>query len=182
MRLLSAVALLLAAMAATAQAQPKPAQPEKEHEWLKQLEGEWETEAESKMEGFPEVKCTGTMSARMLGGLWLISENETTMPGFEMKAVQTIGYDPAKKKYVGTWVDSMMNHMWQYEGTVDESGKILTLEAEGPHFSEAGKTTMYRDIYEIKSPDHIIATSMVQGPDGKWITMMVGNSKRKAAK
>jgi hypothetical protein len=48
-----------------------------------------------------------------------------------MTAVWTVGYDPQKKKYVGTWVDSVTPYLWTYEGSLDASGRILTLETEG---------------------------------------------------
>src|SRR5690606_19546068 len=99
--------------------------------------------------------------------------------GQPMNAVQTIGYDPEKKKYIGTWVDSMMHHMWKYEGEVDASGKKLTLEADGPNYLEPGKTSKFRDIYEFKSDDEIATSSQMQGPDGQWITFMTGTAKRK---
>lgn len=95
-----------------------------------------------------------------------------------MRGLQTIGYDSAKKKYVGTWVDSMMNHLWIYEGTVDESGTKLTLEAEGPNFMSDGKLARFRDAYEFKTPDHILVSSSMLGEDGKWTTFMTGESKR----
>ena len=72
----------------------------------------------------------------------------------------------------------MMNHMWKYEGSVDDSGKILTLDADGPNFMAAGKLTKYRDAYEFKSPDMIITTSQMLGEDGKWITFMTGTAMR----
>ena len=83
------------------------------------------------------------------------------------------------KKYVGTWVDSMMNHLWEYEGTVDDSGKKLTLEADGPSFSQPGKTGKYHDAYEFKSNDHIYMTSSMLTNDGKWVTFMTAQIKRK---
>jgi hypothetical protein len=72
----------------------------------------------------------------------------------------------------------MFNHLWKYEGPVDSTGKILTLEADGPNFI-TGKTTKFRDIYEFKTKDHIAATSTMLGDDGKWVTFMTGNVKRK---
>jgi hypothetical protein len=153
--------------------------PEKQHEWLKQFVGQWESESEAvAAPGQPSTKCKGTMNSRMLGEFWIVSEVSGDMDGVMMKAIQTIGYDPAKKKYIGTWVDSMLNHLWHYEGTVDDSGKIMTLEAEGPNFMADGKLTKFRDVYEFKSKDHIVATSSARGEDGKWVTFMTGHFRR----
>jgi hypothetical protein len=129
--------------------------------------------------GQPPIQCQGTISTRKLGGFWIICEVTNNMMGTTMHAVQTVGYDPAKKKYVGTWVDSMMNHMWKYEGTVDADGKVLTLQAEGPNFESPGKTAQFRDVYEVKGPDEIVTTSQMQGADGKWVTFATGTARRK---
>ena len=177
---LFALLVLLSSSPAFAQELPKFDPPTKEHEILKNLVGEWETAAESiAAPGQPAMKCTGKIIARMLGGFWVIAEAEADMMGMKYKAVQTIGYDPKAKKYVGTWVDSMMNHMWKYEGSVDETGKILTLEAEGPNFVAGEGTAKYRDVYEFKSKDEMVTTSLMQGEDGKWTTFMSGTAKRK---
>ncbi len=153
--------------------------PVKEHEILKQFVGEWETTSEASMgPGQPAMKCEGKIKSKMLGGLWVINEMESTTPGFQMTGIQTVGYDEKSKKYVGTWVDSMMNHMWKYEGSLDETGKILTLEAEGPNFMQGGKMAKFRDVYEFKTKDQIAISSMMEA-EGKWITFMTGSAKRK---
>lgn len=163
-----------------AQELPKPPQPTPEHQWLQQFVGEWESTAEvPTAPGEPAATCHGKMTSRMLGGLWVVSDTEADMFGTKIQAVQTIGYDPAKKKYIGTWVDSMYNYLWQYEGEVDETGKILTLEAEGPNFLAPGTTAKFRDAYEFKSKDHIVTTSSMLTEDGKWVTFMTGQARRK---
>ena len=182
MRALSIAGLLIAlfVVSAIAQDQPKMPAPQKEHEWLQQLVGDWESEMEvSAGPGVEKSTCKGTSHTKSLGGFWVVTDVKSEMLGTPFTAVQTIGYDAKTKKYVGTWVDSMMNHMWKYEGTVDPTGKILTLEAEGPDMVHEGKTTLYRDIYEFKSKDHVVMTSTVKGEDGKWVTFMTGNSRRK---
>jgi hypothetical protein len=163
-----------------AQEMPQMPGPEKEHEWLKQFVGEWDIVNKS-IAGFgqPAMETKGDLNSRMLGDFWVINEMNVEMMGSAMKGIQTIGYNTDKKKYVGTWVDSMMNHMWKYEGSVDETGKKLTLEAEGPDFSVPGKMTLYRDAYEFQSADHIIATSSMQNDDGTWTVFMDGTMTRK---
>ncbi len=96
-----------------------------------------------------------------------------------MTGVMTLGYDPEKKKYVGTWVDSMTSHLWRYEGTVDAAGKVLTLDTEGPNPAAPGKTAKFKERIEFKSKDHKVFTSSMQGDDGEWVTFMTMNSKRK---
>ena len=150
-----------------------------EHKWLKQFVGQWETNLEATVPGQPAMKCTGTIKSKAIGEFWVVNEMKSEMMGMPMVGLQTVGYDTKTKKYVGTWVDSMMDHMWKYEGTVDAAGKTLNLDAEGPSFAGDGKMAQYRDSYEFKSADEILITSSVQGPDGKWVTFMTGTAKRK---
>lgn len=170
------VAVVVAGPAA-AQEAPKLPAPQKEHEWLKQFEGEWVTEAEAVMEpGKPPVKMTGAETTRSLGGFWLVTEMKCECFGVPMTGVMTVGYDPAKKKYVGTWVCSADSGMIKYEGSAD--GKKLTLECEGPS-PHTGKTVKMKDVIEVKDKDTKLLTSLIQGEDGKWTTFMTLTAKRK---
>ncbi len=154
--------------------------PTKEHEWLKQFVGEWDTDMEAVMApGQPPIKCKGNMSSKALGGFWVLNELTGDFMGTKTLGIQTIGYDPTTKKYIGSYVDSMTDHMWKYSGTVDTTGKHLTLEADGPSFTDPKKTCKFKDAYEFKSKDHIVATSTMLDDDGKWTVIMSGNIKRK---
>lgn len=93
--------------------------------------------------------------------------------------ILTLGYNPATKRYVGTWVGSMMTHMWIYDGEMDASGKVLTLNADGPSFTDPNKTAKYQDIIEIKDDNNRVLRSQVQGDDGKWFHFMTANYRRK---
>lgn len=157
-------------------AMPKPAP---EHAWLKKFTGEWTTESKATMgPDQPPMQCSGTLTSRPLGEFWVLNEMEGDMSGTTMIGIQTIGYDESKKKYVGTWVDSMTSFMWRYEGSVDPSGRVLTLDADGPNFMGDGKTMKFQDIYEFKSADEILMTSRMLGDDGEWATFMSGTAKR----
>jgi hypothetical protein len=172
---------LVLVLATSAMAQPpSAAPPTKEHEWLAQFVGEWDSESEAVAgPGQPAIKCKGAMTSKKLGGFWVVNDLTGNMMGTEMHGLQTIGYDPEKKKYIGTWVDNMMGHMWKYEGAVDSSGKKLVLEAEGPSMFEPGKTAKYRDSYEFKSADHVVAVSEMQDDKGQWVQFMKGDVKRR---
>lgn len=162
---------------APAEVAPKAPAPLKEHEWLKQLEGVWETDAEAIFEpGKPPMKCKGRETVRSLGGFWTVAEMKSEVMGVAMTGVMTIGYDPQKKKYVGTWVCSMCDLMFKYEGTVE--GKVLTLETEGPN-PLTGKIVKMRDSIEVKDKDHKVMTSTILGEDGKWTSFMTMHARRK---
>lgn len=155
--------------------------PEKEHEFLKRFIGDWETNVEALMgPEQPAVKCTGRIQGKMLGDLWIINTVKSQMGDVTVEGLQTIGYDPVQKKYIGTWVDSMMNHMWKYEGTV--KGDEITLSAEGPSLEGDGKTTTYQDIYEFTSATEMKITSKAKTASGEWVTFMTGTAKRMSAK
>ncbi|MBP3954124.1 DUF1579 domain-containing protein [Gemmata sp. G18] len=156
---------------------PKPPVPQKEHEWLKQLEGQWEVESEGVVEpGKPPVKCKGTEAARALGGFWLVSEMKGTFMDVPVTGVMTLGFDSQKKKVVGTWVCSVCDFLCKYEGTLD--GQTLTLETEGPN-PATGKLVRMRDVIELKDKDTKVMTSSVLGDDGKWVPFMTMTGKRK---
>lgn len=159
-----------------AQETPAMPAPQKEHEWLKQLEGEWVTEGEAIMApGQPAIKTKGTESVRPLGGFWSVNEMKVECMGMPVTGLMTVGYDIQKKKYVGSWVCSAGDMFCKYEGTLD--GQVLTLETEGPN-PATGKLVKMKDVIEIKDKDHrILKSSMLE--DGKWVTFMTLTSTRK---
>lgn len=174
-------ALLAATVALQAQEQPKMPPPEKEHGWLQQLVGEWESQSEMvAAPGQPAEKCKGNETVRSIGGFWTVAEMKGNMPGgISMTGIMTLGFDPQKKKYIGTWIDSTNSHMWSYVGTLDPTGKILALDTEGPDMTTPGKTAKYRDTIELKSKDERTLTSSTQDKDGKWTSFMTVTYRRK---
>ena len=49
-----------------------------------------------------------------------------------MQNIITLGYDPAKGKFVGTFIASMMTHLWLMRVRSTRPAKSSTLDAEGP--------------------------------------------------
>ncbi len=157
------------------------AQPQKEHEWLHKLVGEWTYETECSMgPDQPPGKFQGTEIVRSLGGLWVLCEGKGEMPsGGAATTIMTLGYDPAKKRFVGTFIGSMMTYLWVYDGGLDSAGKVLTLDAEGPSFTDQAKMAKYQDIIEFISADHRTLSSQSPGEDDKWHRFMTAHYRRK---
>lgn len=157
------------------------AEPQTEHRWLLKLVGEWEYETGSLMgpDG-PFEKCTGSESVRPLGNLWILAEGQGEMPGGGAAAMMlTLGYNPQEKGFVGTWIGSMMTHLWVYKGTLDADEKSLVLDTEGPDMTVEGKLTKYRDVIRLENNDSRTLTSHVLGDDGVWQVMMTTSYRRK---
>ena len=118
---------------------------------------------------------------RSLHGIWFIAEGRGETPGGSAATtVMTLGYDPQKKRFVGTWIGSMMTHLWVYDGELDATGKILSLYSEGPDMmGGGGKMVKYKDVIELKSDDHRLLSGHVLGEDGQWNQFMTTHYRRK---
>ena len=156
-------------------------EPTKEHAWLQQLVGDWTYEGECY--GGPDqppMKSSGSETIRPLGGFWVMAEGKGQMPGGgDAAMIMTLGYDVGKNRYQGTWVGSMMPHLWVYDGRMDADKRILTLAADGPSMAGDGTMQNYEDIIELVDPNHRILRARALGSDGKWNQFMETHYRRK---
>jgi Protein of unknown function (DUF1579) len=154
--------------------------PQAQHQWLDQFIGEWISECECSMgPDQPPSKTQGSEVVRSLGGVWIVAEGEGEMPDGETgKTLMTLGYDPQSDRYVGTFIGSMMTHLWIYNGALDAAGKVLTLDTTGPNFSDSAMT-QYQDIIEFISADHRVMRSQILNDDGTWLQFMTAHYRRK---
>ena len=128
----------------------------------------------------PPTKWGGKESVRALGELWTIGEMLGEMPGDggNSRSIMTLGFDPQTKQFVGTFIASVMTHLWPYRGTLDADERILTLDSEGPSFAGDGSMAKYQDLLEFIDNDNRILSSQVLGPDGKWAPFMKSHYRR----
>lgn len=151
------------------------AKPRVEHAFLDKMVGTWDVTSEMSA-GTPWVE-----NVRSLAGIWVIAEGSGEMPGGEGPAttVLTLGFDAAREKYVGTWLGSMMDNLWVYEGEVEPDGRTLSLYTTGPSMSGDGMAD-YREQITFLTDDHRTFTSSAKQPDGSWKYFMEAHYRRKA--
>jgi len=155
-------------------------EPAKDHEWLKQLVGEWDVQWKMYMQpDQPPAESTGTDSVRALGDHWIVAETKTTMMGAPYNGILSLGYDLQKKHFHGTWIDSLGCQLWVYKGTLNDAGDTLTLETEGPSLQAPDKTARYKEIIQITGKDSRTFTSNIEGDDGKWTKILTIEYQRK---
>lgn len=167
--------LLFSASLAFAQGPPMP-QPGPEHEMLKKDVGTWDATVEMFMQpGAPAMVSKGVETVTMMGALWQVSEFKSEMMGQPFEGRGATGYDPAKKKFVGTWVDTMTPGYYTVEGTYDAATRTLTATMRGPDASgavvETKETTQWTDA------DTRVFT--MYAPDGKTVGMRITYKRRK---
>ena len=169
------VSLLALAVPALAQMPPMPT-PGPEHEMLKKDVGTWDATVEMFMApGAPPSVSKGTETVTMLGGFWQLTEFKSEMMGQPFEGRGATGYDPAKKKYVGTWVDTMTPGYYTVEGTYDAATKTMTAVMEGPDPSGAVMKT--KETTEWKDADTRVFT--MYAPDGQTVGMRITYKRRK---
>lgn len=152
----------------------KTAEVLKEHSFLERMVGHW-TVTSSDMTG----QKPWEEEVRSLQGIWFVAEGRGEMTdGKRATTILTLGYDPSKGKYVGSWIGSMMDYMWTYEGEVEPSGNVLSLYTKGPAFDGSGLAD-YRE--QITFLDDITRTftSSTREPDGSWKQFMEARYTRK---
>ena len=153
------------------------AKPAKEHAFLQRLVGDWTVTMEG---GDDHPGMDWTETVRSLHGLWVVGEARGEVPGMgAVSNIITLGFDPAKGRYVGTFVTTMMTHLWVYEGAVDASGNNLVLQTEGPDMTGAAASASYEETIAFLDENHRTFTSRTRGADGRWSTLMTMHYRRK---
>lgn len=147
--------------------------PGPEHKMLAESEGVWDAEIE-----FMGGSSKGTMTYKMgLGGLWLIEDFEGDFGGLKFTGKGMSTYDPARKKYISVWIDSMSTSPMVSEGTYDEKTMIMTQVGMMP--TPDGKQTKVTLKTQSKDKDTRVFTMTGPGPDGQPFEMMKITYKRR---
>ena len=169
---------LCAAAAAAQQGPPMPT-PGPEHQLLKMDEGTWDAVIEFVPgPGAPPMTSKGTEVNTMgCGGLCLITDFKGEAMGTSFHGHGTVTWDVIKKKYAGSWTDSMSRGLFLSEGTWDPAAKKFTGTMEGPDMM--GNLTRTRTVVEYRNGSRVM-TAFAPGPDGKEMQVLkITYTKRK---
>jgi hypothetical protein len=172
--LIVAVALCTAA-AAHAQDFEMP-KPGPEHQILTKEVGTWDATVEMLMPPSPPSKGVETNTLGP-GGLWIINDFKSEMMGAPFHGHGITGWDPAKKKYVGTWVDSMSTSVAITESTYNAADRSMTgyINTVGPD----GSPARLKAVTQMQDDDTRVFTMYMPGPDGKEAPSMRITYKRR---
>lgn len=159
--------------------QPAPPTPGPEHKLLAQDAGTWDAVVEMAEPGKPPMKSKGVeVNTVSCGGLCLVTSFKGDMGGMPFEGSGVTTWDPKKKKYVGSWTDSMSTGLSIGESTYDAAKKTYTGVMEGPDMT--GNIMKARSVTQITAAGTRVFTLYGPGPDGKEAQMMkITYTKRK---
>lgn len=107
------------------------AKPGKAHKHLKRLAGRWDTLSKTFFPNPEKPTITkGSSNIRsLMGGRYIQQKFRGVFNGKNFQGMGVTGFDNAKKKFVGIWIDSEGTGIMQSEGTYDAKTQTLTENA-----------------------------------------------------
>ena len=142
--------------AGMAQKQEMP-KPGPEHEILKMDVGTWDATVEMiPAPGAPPMTSKGVeVNTLGCGGLCIITDFKgELMPGVVFHGHGTMTWDAKKKKYVGSWTDSMSTGLSLTEGTWDPAAKKFNGTMEGPDMT--GQVVKTRSVVDYSGGSRVM--------------------------
>jgi len=141
-----------------------------EHKGLEHEVGTWDADSKFWMApGTEPMTGKAVETNKLLGTMWMLSEFKGEVMGMPFSGHGQFGYDPQKKKYVGTWIDTMSPYLSVMEGTMDKSNKTLTMMSKG-FDPMLGKECVSKMVSTMIDHDHkkFQIFMPVEGKEGEW--------------
>ena len=176
-RLLMSLALSMLPALVAAQAPPPPTVGP-EHAVLKEDVGTWDASIELMFPGAPPMPASKGVEVNTMGcnGLCLVTDFKGELMGGPFQGHGVSTWDPSKKKYVGSWSDSMAAGLAVTEATWDPAKKTMNGTMDAPDGS--GGMAKMRSTVEYSAGKRVFSMYM-PGPDGKEVpTMRITYTKR----
>jgi hypothetical protein len=140
----------------------KLAQPGEQHEGMKWLVGSWTMKGKFAMPDGNSMETEGTATyTSLLGGRFVQQELNATMMGGPFEGRGLMGYDNFKKKYVGTWIDSMGTGFMTSSGDEVEKGKVWNFS--GTYDMPGGPMTSKEVMTKVSDDEFRFEMTMAQG-------------------
>ena len=149
--------------------------PAEHHEKLKPFEGTFKAEVKLWMGPGDPMVSTGTMvNSWQLGGRYLHQDYagdavEGPYPSFCGKGYW--GFNTTANHYEGFWIDNASTMMQMETGSVDDSGRVWTMNSTFTH-PQTGQDMGKKTIITLVDNDHHTMESFFSTPDGNEMKTM----------
>ncbi len=119
----------------------------------------------------PEDTAGSSVNTWALGDRYVQMKYEGIMMGETLNGVGFVGFDNVSKKYVSTWMDTAGTGMMWSTGTMDASGKVLSMKAT-VNDPSTGKASPVDTKITIADNDHHKLEMWGKNPAGKMAKIM----------
>ncbi len=162
------------------EAMMKAATPGDAHKKLTPMVGTFDATVKMWMKpGVPPAESGGvSTNSWALDGRWVEQRYSGTFMGAPFSGIGFTGYDNIKKKYVGTWMDTMTTSMMVSSGKSAADGKSYTFTSSMDD-PMTGKPAAIKEKLTVVDDDHHTLEMWSPGPDGKSYKMMEITYSRK---
>lgn len=147
-------------------------QPTAEHNRVCERAGDWKVRSKFYMDpdpATPPMEVEARETIENFGRFWTRSVYESDFMGQPFRGQSTLGYDPEKKEYVSTWIDTMSPTFFNFRGNFEGD----TLVMKGRAYDCMSKMEAnYRTTEVHKSPDERVFEMFMELPDGNEFKMM----------
>jgi len=181
------IALVWATLPLAAEEKPKPGMgmeemaaamaagaPGEHHEHLAKLVGQWQV----RIKMFPPEEDAVPIESRgmvvntmVMGGRFLQADYKGEFMRQKVLGMGLDGYDSAKKKHVGIWVDDMATALNYFEGECSDDGKVMTMYSTGVD-PQSGQAVTFRGVTTIKSTSMFTYEQSMKMGDGEFVSAM----------
>lgn len=152
--------------------------PGKMHEWIARSAGTWDCTLKMMMPDQPVQESKGTMTTKMIfGGRYAHSMFTCDFMGMPFEGTGTLGYNNTTGRFECTWADNVSTATTFMTGTLDASGKVLTLTGECTDPMTRKPCTM-RQVTTLRGDDEMVE-EFYKTIDGKE-TKVVETTYRRA--
>ena len=161
------------------------ATPGENHKYLEYFSGKWEAVTKSWMKPGTEpiINKNDVKSKMILGGRYLKSSYKGTMMGMPFEGIGITGYDNFKKKFISIFMDNTGTGIYEYSGTLDQTGKIRTETGVWDDIGTGGKSRVKMVTKIIDGNTYSFEMFMLnEGPQGDEFKSMEMICKRKQEK
>lgn len=148
-----------------------------EHAILKKDVGTWNASMKLWAGSSEPIEAKAMEVNKMVGDLWVSSHFEGDVFGQKFTGSGTFGFDPDKKKFVGSWVDSSNPYSSHMEGTYDAKTKTMTMLTKGK--DPAGATTEGKNVQVYKDENTRIFTMYTKQGDRFVKVMEITYTRKK---
>ncbi len=149
-----------------------------EHAMLQKSIGTWEGELAIYM-GPEPMKVPVTEVVEGVGQFWIQSRFSCEMMGMPYLGISSMSYDAAKKKFIGTMIDSQSSFLAIMDGDYDKKTRTLTMSFMAPDMT--GKSVPHRNVITYADEDSYSSEFFIGEGEGRRVSSTAMKRKKSAA-